>query len=108
MPLDEQHRYCPKTDDSWCTYWREPAKYNDEKRLPSCFVIELKPLFINLTKHELLGRCLAGLTKNQNESINGVLWSKCPKTKFCGKYKVSLAVTETVVHFNFGSTSRAK
>ena len=43
------------------------------------------------------------ITQNQNESINGVLWSKCPKTKFCGKIKVLLAVSETVMYFNTGA-----
>ena len=67
----------------------------------------MKPLFINLTKSEQL-RCLQGLglTQNQNEAINGLLWSKCPKTKFCGKAKVLLAVSETISHFNTGSDSK--
>jgi len=46
-------------------------------------------------------------TQNQNEAINGILCSKCPKTKFCGKRKVLLAVSETVSHFNTGTASRA-
>lgn len=104
--LDEQHSLCPKGTNSWCTYGRDRNTYNDEKRLPSAFVVALTPLFTNLTKHELLERCLQGLTQNQNESINGVLWSKCLKNKFCGKVKVLLAVAETVCHFNSGATSR--
>ena len=39
--------------------------------------------------------------------LNHVLWSKCPKTKFCGMNKVTLAVTETVAHFNTGAASKA-
>ena len=39
-----------------------------------------------------------GLTSNQNE---------CPKTKFCGRSKVLLAVADTVLKFNSGSFSRA-
>ena len=101
--LDEQHSLCPR--DSWCTYWSNREKYNDQKRLASVFIEVLKPLFINLTKSELLKRCLQGLTQNQNEAINGLLWSKCPKTKFCGKVKVLLAVSETISHFNTGSGS---
>ena len=75
--------------------------------LSSVFIKELKPLFKNLTKNELLQRCLDGLTQNQNEAINGVLWSKCPKTKFCGKVKLLLGVSETVTQFNSGASSRA-
>ena len=106
--LSEQHVFCPKGPTSWCVFWREPAKYNQNNRLPSVFIPELKPLFTNLTKKDLLQRCLSGLTQNQNESVNGVLWSKCPKTKFCGKSKILLAVSETVTHFNSGSGSRVK
>ena len=88
IELDKQHGLCPKGSSSWCTYWRNPNEYNDNKLLPSAFIEALKPLF------------------NQNEAINGVLWSKCPKTKFCGVRKVQLAVSETVMHFNSGAASR--
>ena len=105
--LDEQPSLSPK--DSCCTYWSNREKYNDEKRLASVFIEVLKPvykLFINLSKRELLNRRLQGLTQNQNEAINGLLWSKCPKTKFCGKVKVLLAVSKTIIHLNTGSGSR--
>ena len=48
-----------------------------------------------------------GLTQNQNEAINNVLWSICLKTKFCGLQKVLLAVSETIMKFNMGASSRA-
>ena len=44
------------------------------------------------------------LTQNQNEAI--ILWSKCIKIKFCVKVKVLLAVSETISHFNTGSSSK--
>ena len=102
--LDEQHSLCPK--DSWCTYWSYREKHNDQKHLELVFIEVMKPLFLNLSKNELLNRCLQGLTQNQNEAINGLLWSKCPKTKFCGKVKVLLAVSETISHFNIRSGSK--
>ena len=46
------------------------------------------------------------MTQSQNESINGVLWGRCLKTKFCGKQKVKLAVSETVCEFNTGAYSK--
>ena len=92
--------------DPWCTYWSNGEKYNDQKHLVSVFIEVLKLLFINLTKSELLKPCLQGLTKNQNEAINGLLWSKCPKTKFCSKVKVLLVVSKTISHFNTGSGSK--
>ena len=55
-----------------------------------------------------LKRCLAGLTQNQNEAVNGQLWSRCPKTHFCGKRRVTIAVCETVTVSNTGAGSQAK
>ena len=66
----------------------------------------LEPIFQRLSKNDLLNRCLRGMTQNQNESINGVLWGRCPKTKFCGRQKVELAVSETVCEFNTGAYSK--
>ena len=39
--------------------------------------------------------------------MNGVLWSRCAKNKFCSKVNVELAVSDTVSDFNSGSASRA-
>ena len=106
LSLDEQHSLCPKAINSWCKYWSNRGNYNDANRLPSIFLDEIRPIFTNLTNNELLKRCLKGFTQNQNESTNGILWSKCPKTKFCGRTKVLLAVSETIMHFNTGAGSR--
>ena len=103
--LDEQHDKCPRT--MWCKYWTNRNNYNENNRLPFVFYSELKPIFTRLSNESLLKRCLRGLTQNQNEAANGVLWSKCPKRKFCGLTKVKLAVAETVLEFNTGSSAIA-
>ena len=36
-----------------------------------------------------------------------MLWSKCPKTKFCDRQKILLAVSETIGEFNTGAASKA-
>ena len=105
--LEVQHRFCPKSKDSWCKYWSAPNKYTQEHRLAPVFFDEPLHIFTHLTNEDLLKRRLKGLTQNQNESVNGVLWSRCAKNKFCGKVKVELAVSDTVSHFNSGSASRA-
>ena len=48
-----------------------------------------------------------GLTQNQNESINGILWSHIPKTLFCGSRKVTIGVCETICDANTGAASKA-
>jgi len=79
--LEEQHSNCPKDENSWCKFWSNREMYNKNNRLPSVFIDQLKPLFEALTEEELLNRCLKGLTQNQNEALNGILWSK---DKVCG------------------------
>ena len=111
LSLEEQHKLCPKGKDSWCKFWKDKenntATYNDDKRLPHVFLHELKPIFTRLSKDDLLGRCLKGLTQNQNESVNGQVWSRCPKSRYCGKRRVVIAVCETVGVFNTGAASKA-
>ena len=108
--LEEQHSDCPKEEGTWCKFWDDKLKntdtYIDENRLPSAFICELKPLFNRLSCDVLLKRCLKGRTQNQNEAINGVLWSRCPKNKFCGSQRVKLAVSESVSAFNTGAGAK--
>ena len=47
---------------------------------------------------------MEGFTQNRNEVINEILWNKFPKTRFCGKTKIILVVTNTVNHFHTGPT----
>ena len=110
-PLEEQHSRCPK-ENTWCKYWEDVANGTNiycpkTNRLPSVFKEELQPIFKRLTNDEPFNQCLMGLTQNQNESINNVLWSICPKTKFCGDKKVLLAAAEAICRFNTGAASRA-
>ena len=106
--LHEQHKLCPKGEDTWCKFWKDQASYKEDNRLPSVFNEELKPIFTRLTDDDLLKRCLQGQTQNRNESVNGQLWSRCPKSKYCGKRRVVIAVCETVGVFNTGAANKAK
>ena len=103
--LKEQHSFCPRND--WCKFWKSPELYDESKRLPPSFFNVLKPLFERLSSAELLSRCQRGFTQNQNESLNGVLWSKCLKTRFFGLDRLQLAVSESVAEFNAGSGASA-
>ena len=105
--LEEQHKLCPKGEDTWYKFWKDRTSYKEDNRLPSVFFEELKPIFIRLTNDDLLKRCLQGQTQNRNESVNGQLWSKCPKSKYRGKRRVIIAVCETVGVFNTGAASKA-
>ena len=102
--LDEQHNLCSK--NLWCTCWSNRGSYYDNKLLLSSFldIFLIKALFQNFKKNELANRCLEGFTQNRNEVINEILWNKFPKTRFCGKTKIILVVTNTVSHFHTGPT----
>ncbi|CAB3990356.1 Hypothetical predicted protein [Paramuricea clavata] len=108
---EKQHEYCPKSGDTWCKYWKDKNDgtnlYNEDNRLSEVFMDELDPIFTRLSKDDLLIRCLKGITQNQNEAANGVLWSKCAKTKFCGARRVRIAACETIAAFNTGAASKA-
>ena len=109
-PLAEQHGHCPKGKETWCKYWKDQInksnEYNDKKRRPSVFRKELEPLFTRLSSDDLLKRCLMGITEPESEAINGMLWSRCPKTIFCGKRKVMIATCQTISEFNTVAASR--
>ena len=110
-PLAFQHRFCPKAKDSWCYFQRDEASETNSNhnaaRLPHAFMQELSPIFDRLSNEDLLKRCLLGLTQNQNESLNGTLWTLIPKTLFLGKRQVTIGVCEAISVFNTGAAAKA-
>ena len=105
----QQHRFCPKGQDSWCKFQCDLATktntYSDKKCLPSVFREELRPIFERLSSKTLLQRCLKGFTQNQNEALNNSLWARCPKRVFVGKTKLENAVGAAVLLWNRGAAS---
>ena len=71
------------------------------------FYKELKPIFERLSGKELLKKCLRGLTQNPNESLNNLIWQRCPKNTFYGKDRLISAVAEAVAVFNCGASVKA-
>jgi len=87
--LTVQHKYCPKGTESWCKYQKDFAlktkTYDRSNCLPPVFRKELLPIFKRLSNTDLLSRCLRGLTQNQNESLNNILWLNVQKEFFVVK-----------------------
>lgn len=79
LPLKQQHKHCPKSPNTWCKFWKDKQDktklYNEDNRLPEVFMKELQPIFTRLSNDGLLNRCLQGMTQNQNEAANGMLWA---------------------------------
>ena len=110
--LEQQHRYCLATSDSWCKYQQDvrmgASFYDKSNCLPKVFRDELTLIFERLSSSELLSSCQKRLTQNVNESINGIVWSRCPKRVFCGKQRYTISVCDAICQFNEGAKGRKR
>lgn len=108
----QQHKFCPPGEKSWCKWQQDRATgtktYKGDDLLPEVFFELLKPTFVALSDSKLLARCVRGATQNANESINSLVWSRCPKHKHHGAKVVRCAVASAICHFHKGAKSRLK
>ena len=63
----------------------------------------LKPVFMKLSSDELLSKCLHGKTQNNNESLHGIIWKRCPKDIYVGRTTLTMGVVSAVISFNDGA-----
>ena len=66
------------------------------------------PIFKCLSSTDLLASCSKGLTQNQNEALNNVVWRKCSKRVFIGHERFKLAVCDAITLFNDSTRSRQR
>lgn len=74
-----QHSLCPKGKHPWCRYNKAQelkTTYTHKNSLPEAIMLAIKPISKDLTKDELLKRCLHGKTQNPNESFNSCIWKR--------------------------------
>ncbi|GFO28143.1 hypothetical protein PoB_005464800 [Plakobranchus ocellatus] len=64
---------------------------------------QVKTVYERLTRPELLSKCLLGKTKNPNECLHSLIWSRCPKHLIARLKRVDTAKTFAVGEFNEGS-----
>ena len=76
-------------------------------QLPSAIVEGILPIFKDLSEPTLLTRCLDSHTQNPNESLNNMIWKRCPKKICQGKTIVELCTASAVASFNDGARSIA-
>lgn len=93
---EPHHKDCPSGLDSWCTYQVAKAtnsleKYIHKPPLHADVLTAITPIYEELSKNDLLERCLGGFTQNQNESFNNLTWSFAPKVTFTGITTVEIA-----------------
>ena len=128
LSTDENPRHycCPRGRNSWCKYQCALACGNDLPKhhvqtsscstecdgchttIPTDFEAYVEPQWRSLCTPELLKKCLLGATQNANESFNGMIWSRCPKTEYCNLDTVMGAVGQSVVIFNSGYQALVK
>ena len=108
MPSNNTHQCCPVGKQSWCYYQKAvangetpPARY-PTMRLAQDLAEHVKPVFDRLCNEELLSKCLLGYTQNQNESLNSVIWRRCPKVSYARIHSVEIAVHLAILTFNHG------
>lgn len=104
LPDKERHKYCPS--NSWCKYKKGLPCPDKPYHLDSVFKEHLIKIYDRLTDSALLARCLPGYTQNANESINSLVWNKCPKHKWHGNRRVQLAASSAALHFSGGASAK--
>lgn len=101
------HDQCPTGSTSWCRYQQDKANrtnlYKHGTGLPLAVIKEVKPEYVRLTEDNLLKKYLHGKTRNQNESLNGMVWQRIPKEVYVGSETLQLGLCDAVAHFNIGS-----
>lgn len=104
-----QHHLYPDTDDTWCKYSKSlkaNTPFAQTKSLPMAVILEIEPIYEDLTQEKLLERCLHGKTQNQNESFNNCIWRRIPKTDFVSLPTLKLGVIDAGICFNKGSIAK--
>ena len=77
-------------------------KYIQKPGLPIPLRKKLEPIFRELSKPDLLAKCLDGSTQNNNESLNNIIWTRCPKNVFVSAPVLEMAVSSAIICFNYG------
>lgn len=71
-------------------------------------MLEIKPIFEDLSNHNLLKKCLHGRTQNPNESFNNIIWTRIPKNNFVGIETLTIGVLDAIVTFNSGALGKVQ
>ena len=97
--------FCDRSEKTWCKYQRatlDGTMYTDKAGIPIVVRDLILPMFKDLSKPELLQRCLHGKTQN-NECLNGVIWKRLPKDTFVGRTMLEIGTCSAIINFNDGA-----
>ena len=99
------HHMCPSDDNSWCGYKRNKDTFKHVHGLSDAIIEVIEPIYDELTSPDLLCKCLHGMTQNNNECLNKLIWDRCPKETFVSRLVIKDATYSAVSYFNDGTTS---
>jgi len=103
------HEKCPGGESSWCSWQRAQAtgdtSYKHKPALSQEVYEAILPVYEELSRDDLLTRCLGGFTQNNNESFNATVWSMAPKSVSSGKRVLDIAIYIAVGIYNDGLSS---
>lgn len=104
-----RHENCPRGSDSWCQWQQATALGNAPRPHPQPLhrdvQKELLPIYEDLSRDDLMERCLGGHTQNANESFNSTIWRLSPKHLNCGLRILEVASYIAAAVFNEGNSS---
>ena len=107
--LESRHQFCLLADTSWVKYKVDQVngtnKYVEKPGLPIPLRKKLEPISRELSAPELLERCLHGNTQN-NESLNGLIWARCPKNIFVSRSVLEMSVPSPILSFISGKRGK--
>ena len=75
-------------------------KKKKKETLISAFKTLIKPIFIDLSNNSLREKSLHHKTQNVNESLNGLIWNRCPSQ--CTVVIIKIGVCSAIIAFNDG------
>ena len=92
-----------------CGQWCPSKKGNEDPNknaLPAYVTAAIRQVFETLAAESLLDKCTHGEAQNTNESFHHLIWEGSPKTTFCGRARIELAVADATIVFNEGELRR--
>ena len=60
----------------------------------------VKPIYEDLSRNELLEKCVHGKTQNQNEAFNALVWERFSKATYVSLTTSKFGTYDAVAHFN--------
>ena len=85
-------------------YWSKGRKdYKPSKTISFWIKSLLLPVFKDLMDEDLLKKFVHGKTRNANEALSGLKWSRLTKTVFVSRETIVMGVNSAIIHFNDGS-----